>query len=256
MIRRSAYAVLACCAAFMLTATGIPPPSRCRDAPTSRPSPPAVASASIRRRRSGSSTATAATARRSARRCGISSDETIAVPLPGHPVAGFAPGVRADRRCPRAGPRRSRTDAPLDYPPLVWVAAPEVADHAQLTPDATALAFRRRHDDAVPADAEDPAQPLVFRRIVGDASSAQRAVKVRGTLADGRHRRAHDLARGLPRSTRRRRRTRSTPRLPRTEALRALMREEPRRRRAEPVRRAARCGSATRAHARSRPAAR
>src|SRR5437867_6635860 len=67
--------------------------------------------------------------------------ETIAVPLPGHPVATFTPSLRATADV-RAWAAAQPEKAPLAYPPLVWVAAPQVADHAQLTPDATALALR------------------------------------------------------------------------------------------------------------------
>jgi hypothetical protein len=51
--------------------------------------------------------------------------ETIAVPNPGLPTAAFARGVDAfdDLRAWRV---TRAADAPPDYPPLVWVAAPQV----------------------------------------------------------------------------------------------------------------------------------
>src|SRR5439155_19988147 len=48
--------------------------------------------------------------------------ETIAVPLPGVPVATFTPAVRAADDV-RAWAAARSPAAPLDYPPLVWVAA-------------------------------------------------------------------------------------------------------------------------------------
>src|SRR5258708_2145392 len=65
-------------------------------------------------------------------------DQTIAVPVPGRAIAGFATGVRAidDVRdwAAARGP-----GAAIDYPPLVWVAAPEIVRKAKLSADATQL---------------------------------------------------------------------------------------------------------------------
>ncbi len=106
--------------------------------------------------------------------------ETIAVPLPGSQVASWTPGVRAADDV-RAWAAARSPDAPLDYPPLVWVAAPQVAAGARLTPDATALTFGAR--PSVPFRLT-PKLPL--NRSYFDGSSgqffAQRTIKVRGTL--------------------------------------------------------------------------
>ncbi len=150
--------------------------------------------------------------------------ETIAVPRPDHPVAAFTPGVRAVADV-RAWAATRPQHAPPDYPPLVWVAAPAVADHVQLTPDATALAFA---DGTTVPFGLTPKIPL--NRSYFDGSSGRffsaRPVKVRGTLADGRI-----IARTLwpedfrldpappPRAL--------DTALPRAEALRALLRAEP-----------------------------
>ena len=110
--------------------------------------------------------------------------ETIAVPRPGLPVATFTPGVRAADDV-RAWAAARAPAAPLDYPPLVWVAAPQVAARARLAADATALTFADRV--AVPFRLT-PKIPL--NRSYFDGSSAnffaQRTLKVRGTIeADG-----------------------------------------------------------------------
>ena len=61
--------------------------------------------------------------------------EMIAVPLPGRPVARFSPGMRPfdDVRAWQA--QRAR-DAPIDYPPLVWVESPLSVRNATLASDA------------------------------------------------------------------------------------------------------------------------
>jgi len=108
--------------------------------------------------------------------------ETIAVPLPGLPGATFTPGVRAADDV-RAWAATRQSAAPLDYPPLVWVAAPQVAAGARLTPDATALTFANRV--TVPFRLT-PKIPL--NRAYFDGSSAnffaQRTIKVRGALRE------------------------------------------------------------------------
>lgn len=58
-------------------------------------------------------------------------NETVAVPRAGLPAAGFEPGVRAfDDVLHWAAARGD--DAALDYPPLVWTAAPQVVRGATL----------------------------------------------------------------------------------------------------------------------------
>ena len=108
--------------------------------------------------------------------------ETIAVPKPGCPVASFATGVPtpADIRAWLAG--REPGAAP-EYPPLVWVAAPDVIAGARLSADATTLehATGTLHASLAPK--------IALNRSYFDASSAaffcRRTVKVRGRIADG-----------------------------------------------------------------------
>src|SRR2546425_7231828 len=66
--------------------------------------------------------------------------ETIAVPRSGMPVTAFSRDVDAfdDVRTWRA---TNAATAPLDYPPLVWMAAPQMIGEARVTPDAAALAI-------------------------------------------------------------------------------------------------------------------
>lgn len=106
--------------------------------------------------------------------------ETIAVPQAGRSVATFAAGVSAaaDLRAWQAGRNPA---SPPEYPPLVWVAAPDVVSGAQLSADATAL--------------ETPAGSLraslvpkiALNRSYFDATSAaffsRRKVKVRGRIS-------------------------------------------------------------------------
>ena len=108
--------------------------------------------------------------------------ETIAVPLPGLPAATFAPGVRAADDV-RAWAATRKAAAPLDYPPLVWVAAPQVAAGARLTPSAAALTFGDRA--SVPFRLT-PKIPLNRSWFDGSSAAffAQRTIKVRGTLGD------------------------------------------------------------------------
>ena len=104
--------------------------------------------------------------------------ETIAVPRAGGSPAGFTLGVHPfDDVRQWAGTRAAH--APLDDPPLVWVAAPEIVRHAHLDPTATRLTA---------------AQALPFRTVARIAlnrsywnatSSAfftQREVTARGTM--------------------------------------------------------------------------
>ena len=106
--------------------------------------------------------------------------ETIAVPLPGRPLAGYATGVRTFDDV-RAWQAAQPADAPLDYPPLVWVEAPQTVRSAMLSADARVL----------DVDGAPRALRLVDRiplnRSYFDASSARffaaRPVTVRGTLA-------------------------------------------------------------------------
>ncbi len=172
--------------------------------------------------------------------------ETIAVPRAGLPVASFATGVSVvddlrgwlDGRAP---------DSPPEYPPLVWVAAPDVVAGARLSADATAL----EHAAGTLPAALTP--KIALNRSYFDGTSSAffrgRTVKVRGRITDGHDRDAHALAGGLPARPRAaaataRPGTAATARAARAHALRAGRRGEERLRRIDAV--AARCGRATR----------
>lgn len=59
-------------------------------------------------------------------------DETVAVPRAGLPLSSYEPGVSAFADVQHWAAARG-ADARLDYPPLVWVAAPQVVRDAHLT---------------------------------------------------------------------------------------------------------------------------
>jgi hypothetical protein len=108
--------------------------------------------------------------------------ETIAVPRSELPIASFASGV------PVAGDLRGwldarAPDAPPEYPPLVWVAAPSVVSGARLSADAKALV----HSTGTLAVSLTPR--IALNRSYFDGASAaffrDRTVKVRGRIADG-----------------------------------------------------------------------
>jgi hypothetical protein len=150
--------------------------------------------------------------------------ETIAVPVTNQPIAGFAKGVRAIDDIEAWS--STRTDnAPLDFPPLVWIAAPQVFDQARLL-DGNGLAF----GDAPPIPLRLTPRIALNRAYFDESSTAffaQRTIKVRGTRDDGAI-----VARTLwPEDFR----LDSTPpwhgldrNVVRTKALRALVRAEPR----------------------------
>jgi hypothetical protein len=152
-------------------------------------------------------------------------DQTIAVPLPGHPVAGFERGVHAADDVRHWAAARA-PGAAIDYPPLVWVAAPDIVRGATLSADASQLVTS---DGAI---AFRPAAKIPLNRSYYDASSVaffrQRSLTVRGTPSsdafiarsfwpeDFRVGGTVPAARVLPIG------------VPPTEELRRLMREEPR----------------------------
>ena len=151
-------------------------------------------------------------------------DQTIAVPHPGHPVSGFEPGVHVTDDLRHWAAARA-PGTPIDYPPLVWVAAPDIVRDARLSFDALQLVTR---DGAFPFH---PTARIALNRSYYDASSVaffrQRALTVRGTPTDdglvARSIWPEDFRVGA-----------SAPPLrvlpdgvPPTEALRSLMREEP-----------------------------
>jgi len=105
-------------------------------------------------------------------------DQTIALPKPGLPVASFTRGVPAFDDIRQWADTRPR-DAPIDYPPLIWVAAPAVVRHARMATEGNALVT----SDGAIAYELTPKIPL--NRSYFDASSiaflSSRAVSVRGT---------------------------------------------------------------------------
>ncbi len=106
--------------------------------------------------------------------------ETIVVPKPGVPVASFSRGVDVDADL-RGWLAARAAERPPEYPPLVWIGAPQVVAGARLSADATALEASnvRLRVELVPR--------IPFNRSWFDASSArffhQRSVKVRGTIS-------------------------------------------------------------------------
>jgi hypothetical protein len=151
-------------------------------------------------------------------------DQTIAVPLAGHPVAGFATGVHAADDV-RSWAAERPPGTPIDYPPLVWVAAPDIVRGARLSEDASQLISSEG------ALAFHPTAKIPLNRSYYDASSVaffrQREITARGTPSsdgfvarslwpeDFRVGSAAPPARAMPAG------------LPPAEALRSLMREEP-----------------------------
>ncbi len=110
-------------------------------------------------------------------------NETVAAPARGMPVAQFSRGIPTQEDV-RSWARERQSGAPLAYPPLVWIAAPEVVCHARLSADAEELACA----DIRKPLALAPKHPL--NRSYFDASSArffaQRRVKLRGANDGGR----------------------------------------------------------------------
>jgi hypothetical protein len=89
--------------------------------------------------------------------------ETIAAPNAGLPASGFTLGVQAFddvRQWAQARP----AGAPLDYPPLVWIAAPQVVRHARIEPSGTSL---RTTKGALPFR---PVAKIPLNRSYSDAS--------------------------------------------------------------------------------------
>src|SRR6186997_923545 len=92
--------------------------------------------------------------------------EVIAVAKPGLPVASFATGVPVIEDLGTWLAARGPAPVP-EYPPLVWVAAPEVVHGARLSADTTALECggASLHATLVPK--------IALNRSWFDASSAQ-----------------------------------------------------------------------------------
>jgi hypothetical protein len=109
--------------------------------------------------------------------------ETIAVPDSRLPMAGIATGVRAQDDVRQWAAARVAA-ATIDYPPLVWVAAPEIVRAARLSAEGTTL--RTASGDV----AFRPTPKIALNRSYYNEASiaffAQRALAVRGTTtADG-----------------------------------------------------------------------
>ena len=109
-------------------------------------------------------------------------DQTIAVPLPEFPVSGFDLGVHATDDLIRWVATRAPA-APIDYPPLVWVSAPEILRGARFSAGGTQLTTS---DGTLPFR---PVAKIPLNRSYYDASSvaffSQRDVTVRGTQSAG-----------------------------------------------------------------------
>jgi hypothetical protein len=105
--------------------------------------------------------------------------EVIAVPRPGRPVAGFARRTRPLADVARWASERDERALP-DYPPLVWVAAPEVVHGARITGDG------RRLETATGSVALELVPRIPLNRSYFDASSLaffrKRTLRARGTL--------------------------------------------------------------------------
>ena len=65
-------------------------------------------------------------------------NETIAVPGRGAPLAGYARGIATFDDVRTWNATRS-VEPPLEYPPLIWVAAPQIVRHERLREDGAAL---------------------------------------------------------------------------------------------------------------------
>lgn len=110
------------------------------------------------------------------------SRETVAVPRDGLPLAGYETGVHAFDDVRHWTAARA-ADAKIDYPPLVWVAAPQVLRHARLGEGGRVV-------DA-PGGATTPLQlvpKIALNRSYADASTfawfGDRALTLRGTAGD------------------------------------------------------------------------
>ena len=152
-------------------------------------------------------------------------EETIAIATHPSKVAGFAPRARPFDDVREWVVARSPA-APLDYPPLIWVAAPEVLRNARIATEGQAFLTA---EGTVPFRV---VPKIAMNRSFFDSSSVeflqQRPVTVRGTnTPDGfvvRTMWPEDFRLGPRAPPSRTRSTDSTPAV----ALRDLMREEPR----------------------------
>src|SRR5437762_2557847 len=151
-------------------------------------------------------------------------NETIGVPAAGVPIAGYARSIGTFDDV-RAWHAARTDDAPAEYPPLVWVAAPQVVRDARLHPDGASLDLTRT---ALPIER---IAKIPHNRSYYDASSTRffvsRPLSARGCVnANGRfvvrtlwpedfHLREAPPFRAVP------------AKMPPELALRQIMREEP-----------------------------
>ncbi len=101
---------------------------------------------------------------------------------PGTPIATFAPDVAVGADLRGWIANRRETDA-LDFPPLVWIAAPDVLAHAQMSRDATSVTASGQ---TVPLRLTP--RFALNRSWFNDASAAffsRREVKLRGRVETG-----------------------------------------------------------------------
>ncbi len=109
-------------------------------------------------------------------------DETIAAPKAGVPVAGFTRGVSAWQDLQRWAATQGAA-APLDAPPLIWIAAPEIVRRATLTADGAKLTAGSDRW------AFEPVPKIALNRSYYNAASAAyfaaRRLTVRGSRRDG-----------------------------------------------------------------------
>ncbi len=110
-------------------------------------------------------------------------DEWIAVPKIGLPQAGYERGVHAFDDLTHWAAQRT-ADAPIDLPPLVWLAAPHSMRHARLADGGRGVVSARGR---LPLEL---VPKIALNRSYADASSmawfGQREVALRGTLSEGR----------------------------------------------------------------------
>lgn len=109
-------------------------------------------------------------------------EEVIALPRAGLPVAGFTPNVTA----PRDVALWSATHppgTPIDYPPLVWIAAPEVLRRARLSSDGSRIATGA--GDWAFAVVAKIASNRSYYNLQSTAFFAARSLSVRGVARDG-----------------------------------------------------------------------
>jgi hypothetical protein len=109
--------------------------------------------------------------------------ETVAMPRAGLPIAGFTRGIATAQDVVRWGETHA-PGTPIDYPPLIWIAAPQVVHGARLSADGSSLTA------GVQSWAFDVVPKFPLNRSYYDAASiaflAARPLSVRGTNDDGR----------------------------------------------------------------------